>query len=119
MRLRLGGLPYPASDPVMASADAARVGAGYVDLGGDPVGHGDVDIESAVGPELPSNGDVPVRRLERRLGPGEPSAGGGGDADGAVAGFRGGDPADHPVHPVGDRAERVVVETGHLPRVDS
>ena len=59
-----------------------------------------------------------VGRLVRRLGRRDARTGARGDPQRPVARLGGGETRDRAVQPVGHRAERVVVERGHLARVD-
>ncbi|GLW35503.1 hypothetical protein Areg01_84380 [Actinoplanes regularis] len=91
--------------------------AGEREHPGHTVRQGGVDREG-VAVDAPRHLDAPVPGVQRRPAPGEPAAGSRRDEHPGVPGFQGRDPADRPVHPVRHRAERVVVEAGHLPRVD-
>ena len=63
--------------------------------------------------------DEPVGGLQARAAPGQVAAGPRGHEHLGVPGLQRRDARDRAVHPVGDGAERVVVEAGHLAGVDA
>ena len=81
------------------------------------LGYDDVD-GVAVGGAPPAAFDPAVAGVECTVGPVEAETWGGGEADGVVAGGGGLDAGDDLVEPVGDGAEGVVVEGGHVAGVD-
>src|SRR5215204_5106794 len=110
--------------PVGSGSDAPGVdrriivGPGQAEdgRGADGNVNGEVEATLTTAPVDPRGsvwGVVPDRAVA------EPAAGAGCDGERAVAGGEGGEAADDAVQVVGDGAECVVVERGHVARVDA
>ena len=93
------------------------VGVGWFDDGGGADGYGDREFDAG-GSAIPAHDRFAVGSVVSRFGEVELRGRVRPDGDLAVSRCGGSESGHAPVHPVRDRAERVVVERGHLARVD-